>query len=197
MTDQPTSGPTEAPTPADAPAKPSGPQWLSYREAGERLGLDGAAVAARARRGRWPKRRRNEPPNAVEILVPAELLERGPQLPQERDSRPAPDQEAPNVGDAVRAAVAPLQTMLEAANVERRELQAQAEALRERISASQLAIAQVRGDLQAERVKREGAEATATDLRQQLANVTTRLDRLQADARAKAEAPPRRRWWRF
>jgi hypothetical protein len=191
MTDQPTDGESQAPPPAD---KPQQAEWLSYKEAAERLGIDPAAVAARARRGRWPKRRRNEPPNAAEVLVPAELLAAGPQLPQERDEPPTPAQPAPDIADAVRAAVGPLEAALIREADQRRALQVEADGLRDRLAASQVATVRANGDTAVERVKREGAESAATGLRQQLAKVTAQLDRLQAEA---SKPPPKRRWWQF
>jgi hypothetical protein len=195
MAESPTSPPASEPTASDRPQQA---EWLSYREAAERLGIDAAAVAARARRGRWPKRRRNDPPNAAEVLVPAELLAAGPQVAPERDPPPPAALTLTELGAAVRQIVAPLQETLDREVAERQALQAEAGALRDRLATANLDTASVRGELQTERVKREGVEATATDLRQRLATVTAQLDRLQADAKAKAEAPPRRRpWWKF
>lgn len=154
-------------------------EWLSYRQAGERLGLQPTAVAARARRARWPKRLRNDTGEA-EILVPAEVLAKPPQAPQEARPAPAPDVEAPNVGDAVRAAVGPLQAALERETMDRRTLQGQADALREQLAAARLEAAKATGTAATEAARREGAEREAADLRRQ-------LDALQAR--------PRRRWW--
>jgi hypothetical protein len=48
-------------------------EWLTYKAAGERLGLRPAAVAARARRNRWPMRRRNDT-GEPEVEIPGDLL---------------------------------------------------------------------------------------------------------------------------
>ena len=189
MSESPTSGPPSAPTPADRPQQA---EWLTYREAAERLGIDPAAVAARARRARWPKRRRNEPPNAAEVLVPAELLAAGPQVPQEREEAPAPHVEAPDIGDAVRAATGPLADALAREAAERRALQVEADGLRDRLAASQAATIRATGDANVERVKREAADAKAIDLQGRLDRVQAQLDAMQAEA---AKPKPMRRWW--
>ncbi|MBM3623645.1 MAG: hypothetical protein FJX20_23505 [Alphaproteobacteria bacterium] len=47
------------------------PRWLTYRHAADALGITPEAIAARARRRRWPKRTRNDS-GEVEIAVPAD-----------------------------------------------------------------------------------------------------------------------------
>jgi hypothetical protein len=192
MTDQPADGESQAPTPA--PAQPPAAEWLSYREAADRLGIDPAAVAARARRGRWPKRRRNEPPNAAEVLVPAELLAAGPQEPQERENAPAPSQEAPDIAGIVQASIAPLTDALARTDAERKALQVEANGLRDQLAAAQLATARASGESTTERVKREAAEAKAKDLQDRLDKVLAQFDAMQAEAR---KPKPRRPWWKF
>lgn len=155
-------------------------EWLTYKAAADRLGLQATAVAARARRAHWPKRLRNDTGEA-EILVPGELLAKPPTAPQEARPAPAPDDaEAPNVADAVRAAVGPLQAALERETADRRTLQGQADALRDQLAAAQLEAAKATGSAATEAARREGAEREAADLRRQ-------LDALQAR--------PKRRWW--
>jgi hypothetical protein len=164
---------------SDAPS-PAGPIWLTYQQAAERLGLPTPnAAAARARRGKWPKRIRNDTGEA-EIAVPAELLSAAPQKRQERHEPPAPPSDAPTLADAVRAAVTPLQAILERETLDRRTLQSQADALRDQLAAAQLEAAQAVGVANTERAKREAAETRAADLQRQ-------LDELQAKQR--------RRWW--
>jgi hypothetical protein len=48
-------------------------EWLTYKAAGERLGLRPSAVAARARRHRRPMRKRNDT-RETEVEVPSVLL---------------------------------------------------------------------------------------------------------------------------
>jgi hypothetical protein len=187
MAEEPTDRESPAPTSAYGSQQA---EWLTYREAGERLGIDPAAVAARARRARWPKRRRNEPPNPAEVLVPAELLAAGPQLPQERDESPTLAQAAPDIADAVRAAMGPLSEALAREAAERRALQVEADGLRDRLAAAQLAMARASGETNVERVKREAAEAKAIDLQGRLDLVLGQFDKLRAET-----SKPRRRWW--
>ena len=48
-------------------------EWLTYKAAGERLGLRPAIVAACARRDRWPMRKRNDT-GEPKVEVPGVLL---------------------------------------------------------------------------------------------------------------------------
>lgn len=169
------------------PAPPAASTWLTYTQAAERLGLRSPdAAAARARRGRWPKRIRNTD-GVAEILVPAELIATGPGKAQEGHQPPTPPIEAPNIADAVRAAVGPLEAALEREQaatererLDRKVLQAQADALRSELSAALIERADATGAANTERAKREAAEAKAADLQRQ-------LEALQARQR--------RRWW--
>ena len=165
---------------SDAPS-PTGPTWMTYRQAADQLGLTPEAVAARARRRHWPKRKnpaRND--DLIEILVPgedlAEALAKARKRPQERQQ--------PDVGAAVQAAVAPLQALLEREAADRRTLQAQADALRDKLAAAQLEAASATGSANTERAKREAAEARAADLQRQVEDLRT-------------AAAKRRKWWPF
>lgn len=42
-------------------------EWLSYQDAGERLGISGEAARQRALRGHWPRRRSNEGATLIQI----------------------------------------------------------------------------------------------------------------------------------
>ena len=172
-----------------APASPAA-EWLTYQQAAQRLGLRTPnAAAARARRNRWPKRIRNTD-NAAEILVPGELLgTAAPHLPVQPRQPPAPTSDAPTLADAVRAAVGPLEAALEREQaatererLDRKVLQAQADALRVELSTALIERAQATGEAATERAKREGAQARADDLQRQVEAL---------------EARQRRRWWRF
>lgn len=157
-------------------------QWMTYRAAGERMGLQPSAVAARARRGRWPKRLRNDTGEA-EILVPGDALSPRPAKAPETPPTPAPATSPPSLtADALQAALAPLQAILDRETQDRRTLQAQADALRDQLAAAQLDAAKSHGDARTEAARREAAEARAKDLQAQ-------LDALQSR--------PRRRWWLF
>lgn len=169
----------------DAPAA----EWLTYQQAAERLGLRSPnAAAARARRGKWPKRIRNTD-NAAEILVPGELLATGQKRPVEPRQPPAPSEPTPTLADAVRAAVGPLQEALEREQaatererLDRKVLQTQSDALRVELAAAQIERAEAHGAATTERAKREAAEARAADLQRQVEAL---------------EARQRRRWWQF
>ena len=50
--------------------------WLTYADAGARLGLTEGQVAARARRGRWPTRA-NSDTGEAEVEVPIALMNAG------------------------------------------------------------------------------------------------------------------------
>ena len=173
---------------SDAPS-PTGPTWMTYRQAADQLGLTPEAVAARARRRHWPKRKnpaRND--DLIEILVPgedlAEALAKARKRPQERQQPDVPPDVAPDVGAAVQAAVAPLQALLEREAADRRTLQAQADALRDKLAAAQLEAASATGSANTERAKREAAEARAADLQRQVEDLRT-------------AAAKRRKWWPF
>lgn len=58
-----------APAETQPDPEPTEDLWLTYRAAGDRFGLTPDAVAARARRGGWPKRLRNDTGEA-EVLMP-------------------------------------------------------------------------------------------------------------------------------
>lgn len=48
--------------------------WTTYREAAKREGVKPETIAARARRGKWPKRANpNRKDGAIEILIPAAM----------------------------------------------------------------------------------------------------------------------------
>ena len=92
------------------------PTWLTYHQVAERMGLRTAnAAAARARRAKWPKRIRNDTLE-VEVCVPAEALVAGPPKAEER-RQPHDDagESAQTTAEAVAAAVAPLQSIIEVA----------------------------------------------------------------------------------
>src|SRR6266404_4942781 len=164
---------------ADPPAPG---EWLTYRQTGERLGLRPSAIAARARRGRWPKRVRNDTQEA-EILVPAELLGEVHSGPLHRKADPPrPPDATPTLLEAVRAAVAPLENALEREVQDRRTLQGQADALREALHDARLEAAKAKGEAATERAKGEAAEARARARASELVHQIAALQRS-------------RRWW--
>jgi hypothetical protein len=80
------------------------PQWLTYREAAERLGITAEAVARRARRHKWPKLLPNRPGNPVRIQVPGDQFRTT--LPPPPPPQPAP---APPPDAGMMSAIAELQ----------------------------------------------------------------------------------------
>lgn len=166
MADTPHGG-TSPPAPAD--------EWLSYRVAADRLGTSPEAIAARARRGKWPKRIRNTDGTA-EVLVPGALLAAGPTEPQERETSPARPDDAPDVtGDAVRAAVAPLQAVLDAQAGELREVRAALDTARADLAAAQ-------ADAAAQRAKGDALDGQVHDLRATVERETADRRELQRQA---------------
>ena len=168
---------------------PAASVWLTYAELAARLGLPTAmAAAARARRAKWPKRLRNDT-GAVEVLVPGDALATTQKRPVEPRQPPTPTPDDPTLADAVRAAVGPLEAALvreqastERERLDRKVLQAQADALRVELAAVQIERAEAHGTATTERAKREAAEARAADLQRQVEAL---------------EARQRRRWWQF
>ncbi|MGE5148805.1 MAG: hypothetical protein ACM3II_01680 [Rhodospirillaceae bacterium] len=196
----------------------------------EQLGLRTAnAAAARARRAKWPKRTRNDTLE-VEVCVPAEALVAGPPKAEEA-SQSHDDERAQNEGEsaqtvaeAVAAAVAPLQGIIESLSGELNAARAANDALRDRVAAAQATTAEFRGKSLATEAALERALAERRDLQQQVdhlrreyRSVQERVVEAQGEAfderrlrlstedllaRHKFElselrqASERRRWWR-
>lgn len=195
-----------------------GPTWMTYPELADRLGLlTPAAAAARARRAKWPKRLRNDTGQA-EVEVPAEALSAARKRPLDARSTRRPSDTPDVAGDAVRAAVAPLQAALERQEHENKLLQVEVKALQDRLRDAQVEAGQgalAREELNRERGDRIILQGQADALRDQLASVqleaaqatgaanTERAKREAAEAKAqdlqaqldKLQARPRRRWW--
>jgi hypothetical protein len=92
----------------DAPAA----TWLTHREAAERLNVTPAMVADVARRMKWPNRLRDD--NSAEVEVPGEVLAEA--LTRPRDTTPLvpPVIDATALEAAIKAAVRPLQAVIDA-----------------------------------------------------------------------------------
>jgi chromosome segregation ATPase len=109
------------------------PTWLTYHQVAERLGLrTTGAAASRARRAKWPKRTRNDTLE-VEVCVPAEILVAGPARPRERREEESGD-DAQTTAEAVAAAVAPLQSIIESLSGELNVARNANDALREQVA---------------------------------------------------------------
>jgi regulator of replication initiation timing len=82
-----------------------------------------------------------------------------------------------------------LQEILDREVAQRQALQVEADDLRDRLAAAQLAKAMASGETNTERAKREAAEAKA-----KAKDLQGRLDKLQAET---SKPSRRRRWWHF
>jgi len=201
------------------------PTWLTYHQVAERLRLRTAgAAAARARRAKWPKRIRNDTLEA-EVCVPAEVLAADP--PTARERRPSRDDAVVDVrttADAVAAAVAPLQSIIETLSEELTVARGGNDALRDQLAAAQAEAAEFRGkcagvetalkhgiderrDLQQQldHVRREyqavqerivRAQAETLDERRRRLAMEDLMERLKHDLKELQQANQRRSWWR-
>ena len=201
------------------------PTWLTYQQIAERLGLRSAsAAAARARRAKWPRRIKNDTLEA-EVCVPADLLAAGPQKPRERRQPSAHAADAAALAEAVAAAVAPLQAVIETLSRELSAARLTNDALRDQLAAAQSEAAELRGksaaneaalerevfdrralQQQADHIRRE-RQAAQERVAQVQANIRDEQARLQATedlvTRLKRElnevrrTNDRRRWWQW
>jgi chromosome segregation ATPase len=201
------------------------PTWLTYQQIAERLGLRSAsAAAARARRAKWPRRVKNDTLEA-EVCVPADLLAAGPQKPRERRQPTARAADATALVEAVAAAVAPLQAVIETLSRELSAARVTNDALRDQLAAAQSEAAELRGksaaneaalerevfdrralQQQADHIRRE-RQAAQERVAQVQANIRDEQARLQATedlvTRLKRElnevrrTNDRRRWWQW
>ena len=200
------------------------PTWLTYQQVAERLGLRSAsAAAARARRAKWPRRIRNDTLEA-EVCVPTEVLAAGPRKVRKR--RQPVDEDAGNqaAAEAVAAAVAPLQSVIETVSGELKAARDSNDALREQLAIAQAQTAESKGkadaleaaldrevidrrDLQqrVDHVRRERqaaqervvqAQAQVLDERRRLQANEDLVTRLKREL-SEIEQAKRRRWWHW
>jgi chromosome segregation ATPase len=199
------------------------PAWLTYQQVAERLGLRSAsAAAARARRAKWPRRIRNDTLEA-EVCVPTEVLAAGPRKMRER--RQPLDADAQTTAEAVAAAVAPLQSIIETLSGELNAARDANDALRDQLAAAQAETAELRGrsaaieaalerevidrrglQQQADHVRRERqaaqerivqAQAQILDERRRLQVTEDLVTRLKRELKEMQQANERRRWWQW
>jgi chromosome segregation ATPase len=197
------------------------PAWLTYQQVAERLGLRSAsAAAARARRAKWPRRIRNDTLEA-EVCVPTEVLAAGPRK-EVRERRQPVDADA---AEAVAAAVAPLQTIIETLSGELKAARDSNDALREQLAIAQAQVAESKGKAdaleaaldrevidrrglqqQADHVRRERqaaqervvqAQAQILDERRRLQVTEDLVTRLKRELKEMQQAYERRRWWQW
>lgn len=199
------------------------PTWLTYQQVAERLGLSSASAAAsRARRAKWPRRIRNDTLEA-EVCVPTEVLAAGPRKPREPRKAVGPaDQTA---AEAVAAAVAPLQTVIETLAGELKTARDSNDALRAQLANAEAESAESKGKAEAlqgaldrevvdrralqqqmDHVRRERqaaqerviqVQAEILDERRRLLATEDLATRLKHELRQVEQANQRRRWWQW
>lgn len=158
-------------------------------------------------------------------LRPAEVLAAGPQKPRERRVPAGPAADALELGDAVAAAVAPLQVVIERLSGELAAACAANETLRDQLAAAQAEAAELRGrsaaneaalerevtdrravQQQAAHSRREHQAAqervaqAQVSVREQQARLQTTEDlvaRLKWELNEAQRSKERRRWWRW
>jgi chromosome segregation ATPase len=181
------------------------------------------AAAARARRAKWPKRIRNDTLE-VEVCVPAEALVAGPPKAGERTQRrDDAGESAQTTAEAIAAAVAPLQGIIESLSGELNEARGANDALRDQVATAQATTAEFRGKSMAVEAALERGLAEQSDLQQQVVHlrreyrsVQERVVQAQGEALEERrlrhstedllmrlkhqlnelQASERRRWWR-
>jgi len=201
------------------------PTWLTYQQVAERLGLRSAsAAAARARRAKWPRRIKNDTLEA-EVCVPAELLAAGPQKTRERRQPVGRAADATALLEAVAAAVAPLQALIETLSEELKVARVANDALRDHLAAAQSEAAELRGKsaaneaaLERELIDRRALQQQADHIRRERQAAQERVAQVQANLREEQarlqvtedlvtrlkrelnevqRAKERRRWWQW
>ena len=202
------------------------PAWLTYQQVAERLGLRSAsAAAARARRAKWPRRIRNDTLEA-EVCVPTEVLAAGPRKEVRERRQPLDaDADAQTTAEAVAAAVAPLQSIIETLSGELKAARDSNDALREQLAIAQAQVAESKGKAdaleaaldrevidrrglqqQADHVRRERqaaqervvqAQAQILDERRRLQVTEDLVTRLKRELKEMQQAYERRRWWQW
>jgi|SRR5690349_2311804 len=168
------------------------PQWLTYREAAERLGITADAVARRARRHKWPKLQPNRPGNPVRIQVPGDQLRTPPPPPPALQPPPAPPPDA-ELSTAIAELQAEVTRLTDLAEQERRiaaierrdrlEMQRQFDDLLAQVNAAQREVDRAR-------YAADASGRGLVDAGRRIAD----LERLLEEARA-ALKKHERRWW--
>jgi chromosome segregation ATPase len=197
--------------------------WLTYQQVAERLGLRSAnAAASRARRAKWPRRIRNDTLEA-EVCVPTEMLAAGPQKVRARRQPVHAEADGRAAAEAVAAAVAPLQAIIETLSGELKAARDANDTLREQVANAQAESAALKGKAEAleaaldrevadrralqqqiDHVRREcqaaqervvQAKAEILDERRRVQTTEDLVTRLKHELRESEQANKRRRWW--
>jgi len=175
------------------------PQWLTYREAAERLGITADAVARRARRNKWPKMMPNRPGNPVRIQVPGDQLLLPPPAPPRPPALPPPppppEPTDTRLAETVAALEAKLAHLTEQAEQERRIAAIER---RDRLEI-QRRLETLSGELQAALRDAERAKYAADLSGRSLVDAGRRiadLERQVEEARARLKKHERK-WWKI
>jgi chromosome segregation ATPase len=196
---------------------------LTYQQVAERLGLRSASAAAsRARRAKWPRRIRNDTLEA-EVCVPTEVLAAGPQKVHARRQPVHAETDGREAAEAVAAAVAPLQAIIETLSGELKAARDANDTLREQVATAQAESAALKGKTEAleaaldrevddrrtlqqqiDHVRREcqaaqervvQAKVENFDERRRVQTTEDLVTRLKHGLREIEQANKRRRWW--
>jgi septal ring factor EnvC (AmiA/AmiB activator) len=154
-------------------------EWLTYHEAGKRLGSTGEAVRYRALRGKWPRRRGNDGRARVQIPEDAQDV---------RTPSAQPVRTASTQGVRTPSARRSDQALTHALESHIKTLQADVEALKEQLAASSRREARLVADLAAEQAKTAQEADKAGKAIAAFAALAESFDAL-ASARTKP-------WWR-
>ncbi|MPZ35278.1 MAG: hypothetical protein GEV13_30610 [Rhodospirillales bacterium] len=197
--------------------------WLTYQQVAERLGLRSASAAAsRARRAKWPRRIQNDTLEA-EVCVPTEVLAAGPQKVRARRQPVHAEIDGRAAAEAVAAAVAPLQAIIETLSGELKAARDANDTLREQVATARAESAALKGKTaaleatldrevadrrtlqqQIDHVRRECQAAQGLVVQAKVENLDERrrvqttedlVTRLKHELREIEQANKRRRWW--
>jgi len=157
------------------------PRWMTYRELGDALGISVRAAEARAKRhvrsGRWRRRTDNEPPRAIQVLVPPADLEAMRGTVGNTRPRTVGDTD----GDTVSHNINSLLGELKAAHDQ------VAGELRQRLEAAEAHARHLAGEVAAQRERAGRAEGEAQALRSELAAVRGEATTLRGELGAERE----------
>lgn len=142
--------------------------WLTYRDAAERLKITPAMVADAARRMKWPSRLRND--NTTEVEVPGEVLAEAETRVGDTTSQTLLAIDASTLEAALKAAMQPLQAVIDA--------------LLENARASRAAIEVLLLERAAAQTDAAGLREKTTVNEQRIADLTPALEREIRDRRS-------------
>ena len=171
--------------------------WLSYREAAERLGSTAEAVRYRALRGKWPRRRGNDGKARIQLPEQPNPVRTPSAQPVRTPSEPRAD------GQLIKALQAHVETLKEQLTAAEARIDKQAEDLVAYDAAYAAGLTAERAKVEAERAKAEKALAdfaahAAADLESERARTEKAISAFSAlaDRLDQLAAERARPWWR-